>query len=66
MCIVNVSAQYSGFEELLNIPVSHTLFKRRAESDVDEVIEVAYAVNKCIASYNKARVDETVPRRLFT
>lgn len=48
------------------MPLSHTLLKRKAESDVEEIIEVAYDVNKCIASYKEATVDGTVPRQLFT
>ena len=47
------------------MPLSHTLLKRKAESDVEE-IEVAYDVNKCIASYKEATVDGTVPHQLFS
>ena len=61
-----VSSESSDVEELLEMPLSYTRPKRKAESCVEEIIEVDYDINKCISSYKEATVDATVPRQLFT
>jgi hypothetical protein len=62
----SVTSESGDIEELLDMPLICTHSKRKAESDVEEIVEVDYDINKCIASYKEATIDGTIPRQLFT